>query len=164
MAKKATKKVEKVVEPIVLDCGKAIEGKVFKGETFELSKTNKGNCYHCYGGYSIFETPNNIALYETLNDLIENQETYNKLEGKERDDFDLNLSCIAYILNVPLFSFSSAEFSFSIATQVIQFLQKTYDDAMKEPLKDETPVEDLQFKEAVLGLEEVKEALKEENS
>ena len=164
MAKKATKKVEKVVEPIVLDCGKAIEGKVFKGETFELSKTNKGICYHCFGGYSIFVTHNNIALYETLNDLIENQETYNKLEGKERDDFDLNLSCIAYILNVPLFSFSSAEFSFSIATQVIQFLQKTYDDAMKEPLKDETTVEDLQFKEAVLGLEEVKEALKEENS
>ena len=164
MAKKATKKVEKVVEPIVLDCGKAIEGKVFKGETFELSKTNKGICYHCFGGYSIFVTHNSIALYETLNDLIENQETYNKLEGKERDDFDLNLSCIAYILNVPLFSFSSAEFSFSIATQVIQFLQKTYDDAMKEPLKDETPDDDLQFKEAVLGLEEVKEALKEENS
>ena len=164
MAKKSTKKVEKVVEPIVLDCGKAIEGKVFKGQTFELTKTNKGICYHCFGGYSIFVTPNNIALYETLNDLIENQETYNKLTGQEREDFDLNLSCIAYILNVPLFSFSSAEFSFSIATQVIQFLQKTYDDAMKEPLKDETPVEDLQFKEAVLGLEEVKEALKEENS
>ena len=162
MAKKATKKVEKVVEPIVLDCGKAIEGKVFKGQTFELTKTNKGICYHLFGGYSIFVTQNNVALYETLDDLIENQETYNKLEGKERDDFDLNLSCIAYILNVPLFSFSSAEFSFSIATQVIQFLQKTYDDAIKEPLKDETPDEDLQFKEAVLGLEDVKNALKEE--
>ena len=164
MANKATKKVEKVVEPIVLDCGKAIEGKVFKGQTFELTKTNKGICYHCFGGYSIFVTPNNIALYETLNDLIENQETYNKLTGKEREDFDLNLSCIAYILNVPLFSFSSAEFSFSIATQVIQFLQKTYDDAMAQPLQEETVQEDQEFKDAVLGLEEVKEALKEENS
>lgn len=160
----AKKKVEKVVEPIVLDCGKAIEGKVFKGETFELSKTNKGICYHCFGGYSIFVTHNNIALYETLNDLIENQETYNKLEGKERDDFDLNLSCIAYILNVPLFSFSSAEFSFSIATQVIQFLQKTYDDAMAKPLQEETVAEDQEFKDAVLGMETIKEALKEENS
>ena len=162
MAKKSIKKVEKVVEPIVLDCGKAIEGKVFKGQTFELTKTNKGICYHLFGGYSIFITKNNVALYETLDDLIENQETYNKLTGQERDDFDLNLSCIAYILNVPLFSFSSAEFSFSIATQVIQFLQKTYDDAIKEPLKDETPDEDLQFKEAVLGLEDVQNALKEE--
>ena len=160
----AKKKVEKVVEPILLDCGKAIEGKVFKGETFELTKTNKGILYHVFGGYSIFVTPNNVALYETLDDLIEHQESYSKFEGKEREDFELNLSCIAYILNVPLFSFSSAEFSFSIATQVIQFLQKTYDEAMKEPLKEETPAEDLQFKEAVLGLEDVKEALKEENA
>ena len=164
MAKKATKKVEKVVEPIVLDCGKAIEGKVFKGQTFELSKTNKGICYHCFGGYSIFVTHNNIALYETLDDLIENQETYNSLTGKEREDFDLHLSALTYVLDVPLFAFSSAEFTYDIATKVIQFLQKTYDDAMAQPLQEETVQEDQEFKDAVLGLEEVKEALKEENS
>ena len=164
MAKKATKKVEKVVEPIVLDCGKAIEGKVFKGQTFELSKTNKGICYHCFGGYSIFVTHNHIALYETLNDLIENQEVYNKLTGQERDDFDLHLSALTYVLDVPLFAFSSAEFTYDIATKVIQFLQKTYDDAMAQPLQEETVQEDQEFKDAVLGLEEVKEALKEENS
>lgn len=158
----AKKKVEKVVEPILLDCGKAIEGKVFKGETFELTKTNKGILYHVFGGYSIFVTPNNVALYETLDDLIEHQESYNKFEGKEREDFELNLSCIAYILNVPLFSFSSAEFSFSIATQVIQFLQKTYDEAMQQPLQEETVQEDQEFKDAVLGMENIKEALNEE--
>lgn len=162
MAKKATKKVEKVVEPIVLDCGKAIEGKVFKGQTFELTKTNKGICYHLFGGYSIFVTQNNVALHETLYDLIENQEVYNKLTGQEREDFDLHLSALTYVLDVPLFAFSSAEFTYEIAEKVVKFLQKTYDDAMKEPLKDETPDEDLQFKEAVLGLEDVKNALKEE--
>ena len=164
MAKKATKKVEKVVEPIVLDCGKAIEGKVFKGETFELSKTNKGICYHIFGGYSIFVTQNNIALYETLDDLIENQEVYNKLTGQERDDFDLHLSALTYVLDVPLFAFSSAEFTYEIAEKVVKFLQKTYDDAMAQPLQEETVQEDQEFKDAVLGLEEVKEALKEENS
>ena len=164
MAKKATKKVEKVVEPIVLDCGKAIEGKVFKGQTFELTKTNKGICYHCFGGYSIFVTHNNIALYETLNDLIENQETYNKLTGQERDDFDLHLSALTYVLDVPLFAFSSAEFTYEIAVNVVKFLQKTYDDAMAQPLQEEAVQEDQEFKDAVLGLEEVKEALKEDNS
>lgn len=158
------KEEPKKVEPIVLEMGKAIDGKTWKGETFDLTKTTHGILYHVYGGYSIFVTPNNIALYETLDDLIEHQDAYNKFTGKEKEDFELNLSCIAYILNVPLFSFSSAEFSFSIATQVIQFLQKTYDEAMKEPLKDETPVEDLQFKEAVLGLEDVQKALKEEKA
>ena len=164
MAKKSTKKVEKVVEPIVLDCGKAIEGKVFKGETFELSKTNKGICYHIFGGYSIFVTQNNIALYETLDDLIENQETYNKLTGQERDDFDLHLSALTYVLDVPLFAFANAEFTYEIAEKVVKFLQKTYDDAMAQPLQEEAVQEDQEFKDAVLGLEEVKEALKEENS
>lgn len=158
----AKKKVEKVVEPIVLDCGKPIDGKIFKGETFEIQKTNRGIVYRLYGGYAIFVSQNNIALYETLDDLIENQETYNQLTGKEREDFDLNLSCIAYVLNVPLFAFSNAEFCFDIATKVIQFLQKTYDEAMQQPLQEETVKEDQEFKDAVLGMENIKEALKEE--
>lgn len=160
----AKKKVEKVVEPILLDCGKAIEGKCFKGETFELTKTNKGICYHVFGGYSIFVTPNNVALYETLDDLIEHQEVYNKFEGKEREDFELNLSAIGYVLDVPLFAFSSAELTFDLATKVIQFLQKTYDEAMQKPLQEETVQEDQEFKDAVLGMENIKEALNEGNS
>lgn len=160
----AKKKVEKVVEPILLDCGKAIEGKCFKGETFELTKTNKGILYHVFGGYSIFVTPNNVALYETLDDLIEHQESYNKLEGKEREDFDLNLSAISYVLDIPLFAFSSAELTFDLATKVIQFLQKTYDEAMQKPLQEETVQEDQEFKDAVLGMENIKEALNEEHS
>ena len=158
----AKKKVEKVVEPILLDCGKEIDGKVFRGETFELTKTNKGILYHSFSGYSIFITQNNISLYETLDDLIENQETYNQLTGKEREDFDLNLSAIVYVINIPLFAFSSAELTFDLATKVIQFLQKTYDEAMNQPFQEETTDEDLQFKEAVLGLEDVQNALKEE--
>ena len=162
MAKKLTKKSGKVVEPILLDCGKEI--KSWKGQTFELVKSNKGILYHLYGGFNIFVTPNNVALYETLDDLIENQEEYSKFIGKEREDFELNLSAITYVLDVPLFAFSSSEFTFDVATKVIQFLQKTYDDAMAQTLKEETVQEDQEFKDAVLGLEEVKEALKEENS
>ena len=158
----AKKKVEKVVEPILLDCGKVIEGKVFKGETFELTKTNKGIMYHVFGGYSIFVTPNNVALYETLDDLIEHQESYNKLEGKEREDFELNLSAIGYVLDVPLFAFSNAEFTFDLASKVIQYLQKVYDDAMNQAIQEETVKEDQEFKDAVLGLENIKEALNEE--
>lgn len=158
----AKKKAEKVVEPILLDCGKAIEGKCFKGDTFELTKTNKGILYHSFSGYSIFITQNNISLYETLDDLIENQETYNQLTGKEREDFDLNLSAITYVINIPLFAFSSAELTFDLATKVIQFLQKTYDDAMAQPLQEETVQEDQEFKDAVLGMENIKEALNEE--
>lgn len=154
-------KEPKQVEPILLELGKPIEGKVFKGDTFEMTKTTHGILFHEYGGYSIFVSPNNVALYETLDDLIENQETYNKLEGKEKEDFELNLSAITYVLNVPLFSFSSAEFTFNIASEVIKYLQKVYDESVSAPLQEETVLEDLQFKEATLAMEQIQESLKE---
>ena len=165
MAKKketTTPRVKKV-EPIVLDCGKEIKGKSFKGETFEMVKTNKGILYHVYGGYNIFVTPNNTALYETLEDLIENQEVYEKLTGEEKEVFELNLSAIGYILDIPLFAFSNAEFTFKIAEETIKYLQAVYENSMNQPLQEETIDKDLQFKEAVLAMEEIQKTLKEEN-
>ena len=158
---KKVKEEPKKVEPIVLEMGKAIDGKSWKGETFELTKTTHGILYHVCGGFSIFVTPNNIALYETLNDLIENQDEYNKFTGKEKEDFELNLSAITYVLDVPLFAFSSAEFTFHIAEEVIKYLQKVYDNAMDAPLQEETVKEDIEFKEATLAIENIKEALNE---
>lgn len=152
------------VEPIVLDCGKPIEGKVFKGDKFEITKTNKGICYHVYGGYSIFVTPNNTALYQTLDDLIENQDEYASLEGEKRDIFELNLSAIGYVLNLPLFAFINEEFMFDIASMVIAFLQKRYDELTNVPLQEETVDEDLQFKDTALAIEELQKNLKEEDN
>lgn len=163
MAKKketTTPRVTKV-EPIVLDCGKEIKGKSFKGETFDMVKTSKGILYHVYGGFNIFVTPNNVALYETLDDLIENQETYNKFQGQEKEDFELNLSAITYVLDIPLFAFSNSEFTFKIAEETIKYLQAVYENSMNHPLQEETVEEDLAFKDAVLGLEQVQNALKE---
>lgn len=158
---KKVKEETKKVEPIVLEMGKAIEGKSFKGETFEIVKTTHGILYHLFGGYNIFVTPNNIALYETLNNLIENKDEYEKLTGKEREDFDLNLSAVSYVLDVPLLTFGSAEFTFHLASEVIKYLQSVYDKATQEPLQEETVEYDLAFKDAVLGLEQVQNALKE---
>lgn len=158
---KKVKEEPKKVEPIVLEMGKAIDGKTWKGETFELTKTTHGILYHVYGGYSIFVTPNNVALYETLDDLIEHKDAYNKFTGKEKEDFELNVSAITYVLDTPLFAFSSAEFTFEIATHIIQYLQKVYDNAMNQPLQEETVKEDIEFKEATLALETIKDALNE---
>jgi UDP-galactopyranose mutase len=162
--KKETTLEENKVEPIVLDCGKAIDGKVFKGNTFEMVKTNKGILYHVYGGYNIFVTPNNTALYETFEDLIDNQGVYEKLTGEEKEAFELNLSAITYVLDIPLFAFSNAEFCFKIAEETIKYLQAVYENSMNQPLQEETVDKDLQFKEAVLAMEEIQSAFKEEKT
>lgn len=156
-----SKEVKKV-EPIVLDCGKAIEGESFKGDTFELVKTNKGILYHVYGGYSIFVTPNNVSLYETFNDLIVNRDEYSKAVGEERETLELNISAMAHVLNIPLIAFSNADFTFEMASKTIQFLQKVYDESVKQELQEETVEEDAQFKEATLAVEHVQKEMSEE--
>jgi len=148
------------VEPIELDCGKKVDE--WGGETFRLTKTDKGILYHQFGGYSIFVTPNNKALYETLCDYIDHKEEYEKLEGELKEQFDLQLSAITYCLSVPLYVFSDSKFTFKIAIDVIDFLKSTFNSLMNEPLKDETPQQDTEFKEATLGLEALKEEIAKE--
>lgn len=148
------------VEPIELDCGKKVDE--WSGDTFRLTKTNKGILYHQFGGYSIFVTPNNKALYETLCDYIDHKEEYEKLEGELKEQFDLQLSAITYCLSVPLYVFSDSKFTFKIAIDVIDFLKSTFSSLMAEPLKEETPQQDAEFKEATLGLEALKEEIAKE--
>lgn len=150
------------VEPIEFDCGTPLEGQDFKGETFEIVKTSKGVVYKMYGGYVIFVTPNNKALYETLCDYIDHKEEYEKLEGELKEQFDLQLSAVAYVLNTPLFAFTNSEFMFKIATDVIDYLKSTFDSLMEQPLQEETPLEDAEFKEATLSLEALKEEIAKE--
>lgn len=156
------KEDENKVEPIALDLGRPIDGKVFKGKTFELQKTSRGILYHLYGGYNIFVTPANSSLYGTFDDLIENRVEYEHFDGVEKENFETFISATAFVLNVPLIAFSDSEFMFKIANNVVDYLKQSYDNAMKNELQEETVEEDEQFKEAVLGIETIKQALKEE--
>lgn len=147
------------VEPIVLDCGK--EEDEWAGKTFRITLTDKGVLYHEYGGYSVFVTPNNNALYDVLSDLVVNKEEYAKLEGEKKANFEALLTIIAYNLSIPRISFMDKDFPQEIAIRTMQFLQKMYEDLMEEPLQDETPNADAEFKEATLAVEELKESMEE---
>lgn len=164
MAKKATKKVEKVVEDVkalpIPKLGKEL-GR-FEGETFYIAEHENGVLYHVYNSIDLIIRPNITSGYETLVDLVRNQELYNKLTGEEKESFELNLSAISYVLSLPTFVFSSGELTFDIATMIIKFLQKSFDEAMNKPLQDEEFEKDREFQSAVIGLEDVKSALKEE--
>ena len=147
------------VEPIALDCGK--EENEWAGKTFRITLTDKGVLYHEYGGYSVFVTPNNSALYDVLEDLVVNKEEYAKLEGEKKANFEALLTIIAYNLSIPRISFMDKDFPQEIAIKTMQFLQKMYEDLMEEPLQDETPNADAEFKEATLAVEELKESMEE---
>lgn len=148
------------VDPIALDCGK--EEDEWAGETFRITLTNKGVLYHEYGGYSVFVTPNNAALYEVLSDLVVNRDEYAKLEGEKKENFESLLTIIAYNLSLPRISFMDRDFPQEIALKTMEFLRKMYEELMEQPLQEETPKEDAVFKEATMALEELKESLDDE--
>jgi hypothetical protein len=145
-----------------LNCGRSIEGQVFKGETFEIQKTERGILYHCYGGYSIFVTPNNKSLYQTLNEFIDIETGAVKLNQEEAEDFELATSAVSYILNAPRIAFADQGFTFDLATFIVQYLQKITDDAEKKPLQYENAEENAQFEEAMVSIDELKKAISTE--
>lgn len=149
-------------EPVLIDAGKEVDS--LKGDTFELVKTNKGVYYHTYGGYTIFVTPNNQALYELLVDYIDNKELYNKLEGDEKTNFELTMSAVTFCLNTPLIVFSNAELTYDIATLIVQHLQKVEKEAFGAELQEETVTEDVVFKDAMLAMEGIKQIVEEEKA
>ena len=153
-------KSEMSVEPIELNVGKRIDG--WKGETFEIVKTDRGCLYHEYGGYSIFVTfDNNTALYRTLCDYVDNRRTYETLDEEEKARYELTLQAVAYCLSVPKFCFTDAEFTFDLASMVVKFLREQYEKYIDEPLQDETVKEDKEFEQAVKAVENIKEIVKE---
>lgn len=150
------------VEPIELNVGKRIDG--WKGDTFEIVKTDRGCLYHEYGGYNIFVTfNNNTALYRTLCDYVDNQNTYATLDKEEKERYELVLSAVAYCLSVPKFCFTDAEFTFDLASMVVKFLRKQYDKFIDQPLQEETVEDDKMFEDATKAIEEIKDALQELN-
>lgn len=145
-----------------LYCGRAIEGQVFKGNTFEIQKTERGILYHCYGGYSIFVTPRNNALYQTLDDLISYREKAKIFTEQEKNDFELAASAIVYVLNAPLFAFSDQAFTFDLATFIINYLRDLTEKADNAPLEYENPEDVAPFLSVVESFENVKTVLKEQ--
>lgn len=147
------------IDPIALDCGKEVDE--WKGQTFRITLTDKGVLYHEYGGYSVFVTPNNEALYDVLSDLVVNKDEYAELEGEKKENFESLLTIIAYNVSLPRIAFLDKDFPQEIAIKTMEFLRKMYDDLMDKELQDETPTEDAEFKEATLALEDLKESAKD---
>lgn len=143
-----------------LDCGDKVEE--FSGNNFRIVKTTRGVLYHEYGGYNIFVTPNNTALYNTLIDLIDLGKSKEGLSDEEKERVELMLSATIQCISVPKIAFLDADFTFEIASKVIDFINTQYDKLMSEPLQEEIIEQDEAFKEAALALEEMKELAKEE--
>ena len=168
-AKFATQLVEELLltqrmidkEPLhTYDLGAEIDR--LEGQTFYIAKHEKGALYHVYNSYDLVVQPSQLALYETLVSLVENKEANAKLVGEEKENFENYMNIVSYVLSVPAYALGDGKLSVEIATLVVKHMNETYEKLMNQPLQEETPKEDQEFKEATRAVEEVKEALKDE--
>lgn len=168
-AKFATQLVEELLltqrmidkEPLhTYDLGAEIDR--LEGQTFYIAKHEKGALYHVYNSYDLVVQPSQLALYDTLVSLVENKEANAKLAGEEKENFENYMNIVSYVLSVPAYALGDGKLSVEIATLVVKHMNETFKTLMNQPLQEETPKEDQEFKEATLAVEEVKEALKDE--
>lgn len=168
-AKFATQLVEELLltqrmidkEPLhTYDLGAEVDR--LEGQTFYIAKHEKGALYHVYNSYDLVVQPSQLALYETLVSLVENKEANAKLVGEEKENFENYMNIVSYVLSVPAYALGDGKLSVEIATLVVKHMNETFKKLMNQPLQEETPKEDQEFKEATLAVEEVKEALKDE--
>lgn len=139
---------------------KDVENKL-EGGTFEMSIMKDGTAvYHTYGGLTVVAKPNLTSLAGTIAEYVGSQEYVSTLNEEEKELFDLDLSAFGYIMSLPMFAFSNKEFTYSIASNIVEFLRKSADELLDEELHEETS-EDVEmnerFKDASLALEEMKE-------
>lgn len=155
-----TKMIDDKVLPIPM-LGKEL-GR-FEGATFYIAEHEYGILFHVYNSMDFIVRPGKTSCYETLSDLVRNKDVYEKLEGSEKEVFDLNLSAITYILTSPLYVFSNVEFTYEIAACIVKNLEKCIEDSVENAkLQEETPEENKTFKDAMDGLETIKRILKDE--
>ena len=168
-AKFATQLVEELLltqrmidkEPLhTYDLGAEIDR--LEGQTFYIAKHEKGALYHVYNSYDLVVQPSQLALYDTLVSLVENKEANAKLVGEEKENFENYMNIVSYVLSVPAYALGNGKLSVEIATLVVKHMNETFKKLMNQPLQEETPKEDQEFKEVTLAVEEVKEALKDE--
>lgn len=145
------------VKPIDFNLGDRVDD--FKGEFFEIVRTTEGAIFRTYGGLLFFVRPNLKSLYDSLVSFIDGKDEYDTMTDEEKERHDLVLTVVSYILTLPMYAFSDADFATKIATEVVAYLNKKYEEAMGEPLQEETPVENAEYEEAEKNLDEIKKEL-----
>ncbi len=148
------------VEPLDFNVGKRTDS--FDGGSYEIVKTTEGAYFKVRGGMMVFARPNMTSLYEALVAVIENKEAYEKMEGEDKDNYEMLLSSITCVLSAPMYAFSDQNFTFKLATMVVNYLRDLTKEAEEKPLQEETPVDNAAFKDANVAVGELNKIMEDE--
>jgi hypothetical protein len=134
----------------------------FEGDKFFIAQHEFAMLFHVYNAMDVIVKPNQESLYRTLLHIVEEKENYLTMEGEEKENYDLFLSAVGYVMTCPLYVFSDSEMLFNVATALIDNIQSTYDKYINMPLEAVDAKLDAEFEDMVLSLEKLGESAQSE--
>lgn len=151
-------KGQMMIEPTRVHIEECDVEETFRGETFEMYRTKKGEAvFHTFGGLTVIADPRLISLNGTISTIVNatREGAMDDLTDEEREQFILDVSATAHLLNLPAFVFSNLDFKYEMARKALEFIRTTYEQAMEAPLQEEKPEEDRIFEDGVKAAEAV---------
>ena len=139
--------------------------KTFKGDTFELCYTKQGEAvYRTFGGYTIICSSLFNALNATIENAIDylNGEIQEELTDEQKQLIEDDITATSWVLNLPLHACSDLEFKYDLTSKFIEFITKLQEKSNTDKPQEEIYEPDAQFKDAMIGMENVKEIIGEE--
>lgn len=139
--------------------------KTFKGDAFELCYTKQGEAvYRTFGGYTIICSSLFNALNATIENAIDylNGEIQEGLTDEQKQLIEDDITATSWVLNLPLHACSDLEFKYDLTNKFIEFISKLNEKKNTDEPQEETYEQDAQFKDAMIGMENVKEIIGEE--
>lgn len=126
------------------------------GETFTMAITKDGKAvYHTRGGYTVIADASYTSLFDTMYHLIDYINGTVQLDDELKSIMDGDVVATSYVLNIPLYAMGDYEFKVDLFNKTYDYLTKAIAEAESE-LKDETYQENIEFREAVEALQNLK--------
>ena len=161
--KKTTKKkIDNKVLPIPM-IGKEL-GR-YEGKTFYIAEHEQGVLFHVYNSMDLIVRKSQISTYGTLTDIVRNGKLQEQDENT-KEEFITYMSAVTYLLTLPIYVFSDADFMFQMAKKCVEYHREIIqekEEELKEPTLEDMERDGL-FQNAIEGLEEIKknvQAIKE---
>lgn len=153
-------------EPLqTADLGKEIDR--IEGNTFYIAKHENGVLFHGRNLYDFVLPYSNYTqnMSGLANWLIENKQSIDNDEKDMQEFYKNTLQDFEYsfrmLLDMWLGYASTEKLKFDILGKYYTYLNEWVKQAMEQPLQEETPELNAEFKEATLAMEDVKETLDE---
>lgn len=151
-------------EPTLVNIPMSDVEKSHEGDGWEMCYTKRGEAvYKTTGGYTLICGSIFSALNSTIESTIDyfNKNIGVELNEEEKEIFEDDIVKNMWLFNLPLHACSDLEFKKKLVEMFIEWIEKQLN-MSSEDTQEETIEQDEMFKQAMIGIDEVKEIVGDE--